>query len=88
MRGNWRFRSRPTPEVIGEQLRALGTIDHIVWLAPEARLASLSDDALIAGQQQGVMQCFRLIKALLGLGYGGKAAGLDGNHHTGASDRS
>jgi len=54
-----------TPEIIGEQLRALGTIDHIVWLAPEASPVFAVDEAVIEEQQQGVMQCFRLIKALL-----------------------
>jgi acyl transferase domain-containing protein/acyl carrier protein/SAM-dependent methyltransferase len=64
-----------TPNVIGEQLRALGNIDHIVWLAPEEPLASLTADALIEGQQHGVMQCFHLIKALLALGYGSRTLG-------------
>ena len=64
-----------TREVIGEQLRALGNIDHIVWLAPEERLASLTADALIEGQQHSVMQCFHLIKALLALGYGSRTLG-------------
>ncbi len=64
-----------TPKVIAEQFRALGNVDHIVWLAPEERPASLSADALIEGQRQGVMQCFHLIKALLALGYGSRALG-------------
>jgi len=65
-----------TAETIGEQLRALGPIDHVVWLAPEQRLKSISDDKIIEDQQRGVVQCFRLIKAVLGLGYGGKVLGL------------
>jgi NAD(P)-dependent dehydrogenase (short-subunit alcohol dehydrogenase family) len=65
-----------TAETIGEQLRALGPIDHVVWLAPEQRLESISDDKIIEDQQRGVVQCFRLIKAMLGLGYGGKVLGL------------
>ena len=64
-----------TPETIGEQLRALGAIDHVVWLAPEAQPTFAVDQAMIEGQRQGVVQCFRLIKAALDLGYGGNALG-------------
>ena len=64
-----------TAEQIGERLHTLGLIDHIVWLAPEQRLESVWDNAIIEGQQHGVLQCFRLIKAMLALDYGGKALG-------------
>jgi len=59
--------SGSAPEVIGEQ-PALETVDHIIWLAPEQPLAGLLADAIINEQQHGVLQLFRLIKALLGLG--------------------
>ena len=66
---------KTTREIIGEQLRAVGNVDHIIWLAPEEQPASLTADALIEGQQHGVMQCFHLIKALLALGYGSRILG-------------
>jgi len=53
----------------------LGSVDHLVWLAPEQRPPSPSDETIIEDQRQGVVQCFRLVKALLGLGYGGKPLG-------------
>ncbi|MEA2948986.1 MAG: polyketide synthase PksM, partial [Alphaproteobacteria bacterium] len=64
-----------TPEMIGEQLGVVGPIDHIVWLSPQALPAFSIDGAMIDAQQQGVLQCFRLIKAVLALGHGDKALG-------------
>jgi len=49
------------------------TIDHIVWIAPENILQSVSDESLIEQQEQGVIQVFRLLKTLLGLGFSSKA---------------
>ncbi len=59
-------------EEIAGKLNGLGPIDHILWAAPFHPPRSLSDDALIDDQKQGVLVVFRLIKALLGLGYGAK----------------
>jgi acyl transferase domain-containing protein len=45
---------------------------HVFWLAPHTPQLSLTQESLLAAQQQGVMTCFRLIKALLQLGYGSR----------------
>nr|BAP05595.1 CalG [uncultured Candidatus Entotheonella sp.] len=58
------------PEALSARLAALGPIDHLVWIAPSAQPDSLADEALITDQEQGVIQVFRLVKALLASGYG------------------
>jgi acyl transferase domain-containing protein/acyl carrier protein/SAM-dependent methyltransferase len=60
---------------IAEKLEVHDFIDHIVWIAPGDSLESLSDEALIEGQNQGVLQVFRMVKALLRLGYGSRDLG-------------
>ncbi|NRR01524.1 SDR family NAD(P)-dependent oxidoreductase [Brevibacillus sp. RS1.1] len=64
-----------TIEEIVDRLEELGSIDHLVWIAPFDAIDSLADHRLITGQDQGVILCFRTIKALLRLGYGGKELG-------------
>lgn len=64
-----------TMEEIVYRLEELGSIDHLVWIAPFDAIDSLADHRLIAGQDQGVILCFRTIKALLHLGYGSKELG-------------
>ncbi|MFA4132128.1 MULTISPECIES: SDR family NAD(P)-dependent oxidoreductase [unclassified Brevibacillus] len=64
-----------TIEEIVHRLEELGSIDHLVWSAPFDAIDSLADHRLITGQDQGVILCFRTIKALLRLGYGGKELG-------------
>ncbi|UED76955.1 SDR family NAD(P)-dependent oxidoreductase [Brevibacillus sp. DP1.3A] len=64
-----------TIEEIVHRLEELGSIDHLVWIAPFDAIDSLADHRLIAGQDQGVILCFRTIKALLCLGYGSKELG-------------
>ncbi|MFJ6208620.1 SDR family NAD(P)-dependent oxidoreductase [Lysinibacillus sp. NPDC092081] len=59
-------------DVITEKLKAQDTINHILWVAPHRNLTNLRDDSLINGQQKGSLQIFRIIKALLCLGYGDK----------------
>ncbi len=61
-----------TVEELATQLEPLGPIDHVVWLAPAAHGAFLTDDTLIEDQSKGVLPLFRLIKALLQAGYGSK----------------
>jgi len=65
-----------TIAAITEDLKARGPIDHIVWIAPANVLESPADDAVIEAQDRGVIQCFRMIKALLGLGYDEKEFSL------------
>jgi polyketide synthase PksM len=43
---------------------------HVFWLAPHHPQLMLTQESILAAQQQGVLVCFRLIKALLQLGYG------------------
>jgi acyl transferase domain-containing protein len=60
---------------ITRKLTEYGTIDHILWIAPYHQLRSLVDETLIKGQSQGVLQVFKIIKALLKLGYGTRELG-------------
>jgi polyketide synthase PksM len=64
-----------TIEEIAGKLEALDSIDHVFWIAPHHAMESLADDALIEEQNQGVLQVFRMIKALLSLGYGKRDLG-------------
>ena len=52
------------------KLKPVVPVDHILWIAPDNPLQSLTGDAIIHEQNQGVLQVFRLIKALLFMGYG------------------
>lgn len=59
-------------DTIGEtatKLEAHGPIDHIVWMAPDGTFSGTGDDAFIEEQNRGVLQVFRMVKALLLLGY-------------------
>jgi acyl transferase domain-containing protein/thioesterase domain-containing protein/aryl carrier-like protein len=51
------------------QLAAVAPIKHILWIAPDTALKSGAEEALILGQAEGVILIFRMIKALLRLGY-------------------
>ncbi|WP_245448623.1 SDR family NAD(P)-dependent oxidoreductase, partial [Bradyrhizobium nitroreducens] len=62
-------------ERIAERLEAMGQIDHVLWAVPAAAHELTSED-LIDAQQDGVFSGFRLIKALLSLGYGKQRLGL------------
>ncbi|TCS93646.1 SDR family NAD(P)-dependent oxidoreductase [Hazenella coriacea] len=59
-------------EKITQKLQSCGTIDHVIWIAPDHPLESLADDRLIEEQDQGVVQVFKILKAILQLGYGDK----------------
>ncbi|HWU88504.1 MAG TPA: SDR family NAD(P)-dependent oxidoreductase, partial [Kofleriaceae bacterium] len=65
----------PSVETIAARLRSLGEIDHVVWRAP-ASVAAIADPALIEAQAAGVIGLYRLIKALLALGYSTRTLGL------------
>ncbi|NEZ65368.1 SDR family NAD(P)-dependent oxidoreductase [Leptolyngbyaceae cyanobacterium CCMR0082] len=56
-------------------LDRLPGLAHILWIAPETEPLSLVDDRVIEAQDIGVIQLFRLVKALLSLGYGQKTLG-------------
>ena len=61
---------RNSIDQITKKLEAHGLVDHIVWVAPYNTLEPLADDVLIEEQNRGVLQVFRIVKALLRLGYG------------------
>ncbi|MBB6249453.1 beta-ketoacyl synthase N-terminal-like domain-containing protein, partial [Rhodanobacter sp. A1T4] len=56
---------------IEERLRTHGEIDHLVWIVGvgEIEAQTHDDEALILAQQQGIVLGFRLVKALLALGF-------------------
>ena len=64
--------SQDTIEAIAERLESGGPISHIIWVAPSQHPEILDSDEMIEQQNQGVLQIFRLIKAMLHLGYGKK----------------
>ena len=68
--------SRDTIEMITEQLEKIGSINHLIWIASPNSIKSITEERLIKEQHRGVLQVFRLIKALLRLGYGAKELGL------------
>jgi polyketide synthase PksN len=59
-----------------QKLTEYGMINHILWIAPNHQLKSVADETLIKGQNQGVLQVFKIIKALLKLGYRTKELGF------------
>ncbi|TKI59285.1 SDR family NAD(P)-dependent oxidoreductase [Brevibacillus antibioticus] len=62
-------------EAIVSKLQARGALDHIFWIAPDRSSDGLELEAVIAGQHEGVLLAFRLIKAVLDLGYGARSLG-------------
>lgn len=57
-------------EKVAKKLGAYGDINHVVWVGDDDLPDSLSDDTLLIKQNHGVMEIFRIMKALLRLGYG------------------
>jgi len=49
-----------------------GSLEHLMWIAPEPTGKTVADEGLLRDQQAGVVQFFRTIKALLSLGYASK----------------
>ncbi|MCU7925174.1 MAG: SDR family NAD(P)-dependent oxidoreductase [Candidatus Thiodiazotropha sp. (ex Dulcina madagascariensis)] len=64
-----------TIDVIAEKIEALGVAEHIIWIAPNDDLIRLDEEILIEDQRRGVILGFRLVKALLGLGYDARDLG-------------
>lgn len=71
-----KMHARATVSAIVTQLKAQEPLAHIVWVAKQTPKPARIDDSIIAGQQHGVLQVFRLIKALLALGYETKSLTL------------
>ncbi|HWU90308.1 MAG TPA: beta-ketoacyl synthase N-terminal-like domain-containing protein, partial [Kofleriaceae bacterium] len=61
---------------VADEIAACAGVDHVVWLAPVSAPSSVADEALIEGQEAGVIGLYRLIKALLRSGYGARPLGL------------
>lgn len=59
-------------EDIAEKLNSYGCIEHIICIFSSDVIPSAMDNCIIDGQWQGVIQIFRLVKALLKLGYDSK----------------
>lgn len=62
-------------DIITRKLSTIGEINHIIWLAPGSKINFMTDDALIDEQEEGVLQIFRIIKSMIGLGYRDKNIG-------------
>ncbi|MCR8987466.1 SDR family NAD(P)-dependent oxidoreductase [Brevibacillus laterosporus] len=62
-------------EEMVQKLSQHGPIDHMLWIAPEEQLPSLTDDSIIEGQEKGVIYLFTIIKSLLALGYDSRQIG-------------
>ncbi|MGX4256842.1 SDR family NAD(P)-dependent oxidoreductase [Bacillus sp. YH3-2-B2] len=66
-----------TPDHSSEQtLRELTAgyqdIRHFLWIAPDRFAPASASQEMLDEQENGVIQCFRFIKALLSLGYGNR----------------
>ena len=61
---------RDSVEGLTKKLKQKGPVDHMVWIAPDSPIAFVSDPALVREQNGGLLQLFRMVKALLALGYG------------------
>jgi len=59
-------------ERMRQAIAAWGEVGHVVWIVPPHHPGSPADDSLLAGHEGGVLFGFRLVKALLGEGYGEK----------------
>jgi len=58
-------------------LRSVGDIDRLIWVLPQDQTDEIESEQNIHQQSIGARFGFRLIKALLGLGYGGKLLRLN-----------
>ncbi|WP_221663808.1 type I polyketide synthase [Bacillus velezensis] len=61
--------SLDSAEQMAETLKAQGSFQHMIWAAPDHPVPSVYDADTADGQEHGVMQLFRLIKALLLLNF-------------------
>ena len=68
--------SEVTIESLTQQLKRLGNLQHIIWIAPESNLASAINKTLVEQQNLGLLYVFKLVKGLLALSYGNGDMGL------------
>ncbi|PEP90921.1 hypothetical protein CN582_28290 [Bacillus wiedmannii] len=69
------FQLGETIEEIINKMKLCGTIDHILWIAPECNIRYMNEEALVTEQNNGVLHTFRMIKALNHLGYDSRDLG-------------
>jgi len=70
------IKSESNSVAIAELLSQQANIDHIIWCAPKAMYKLPSANKLANGQYDGAIKLFRIIKALIQLGYGSESLGL------------
>ncbi|WP_345027195.1 SDR family NAD(P)-dependent oxidoreductase, partial [Flavivirga jejuensis] len=58
-----------TSKGIVKILEDINGIDQIFWLVSHIPLNTLTDESLLIEQNRGIFQCFRIIKALVEIGY-------------------
>ncbi|MBT2575227.1 amino acid adenylation domain-containing protein [Bacillus sp. ISL-51] len=58
-------------EAVTAEMKAAGPFDHIVWIAP-----SRGYEDIVKAQDEGVIQMYRVIKAMLALGYDSQQVSL------------
>ncbi|UJF34777.1 SDR family NAD(P)-dependent oxidoreductase [Paenibacillus hexagrammi] len=62
-------------EELASKMEEYGPIDHLIWMAPSQPLESAASEVCIADQECGVLHLFKVMKALLQLGYDAKDLG-------------
>ncbi|NKB61133.1 MAG: SDR family NAD(P)-dependent oxidoreductase [Gammaproteobacteria bacterium] len=69
------FHASDDMDAMEKQFAQFGDLEHIVWIASEPASGEVGQQ-IIENQYQGVIQVFRLVKALARLGYGDRALKL------------
>jgi polyketide synthase PksM len=54
---------------ISQQLRDIGPLRHLVWIARHAAVVTATDEAIIDGQRTDALSLFKIVKTLASLGY-------------------
>lgn len=70
------LKASDTIEEMAHKLKACGDFEHLLWIAAREPVGAAASDAPIEEQEKGVLHLFRLVKALLALGYGSKRIAL------------
>ncbi|MFJ5034433.1 SDR family NAD(P)-dependent oxidoreductase [Streptomyces sp. NPDC088560] len=72
----WTLTPSASAEETDAALRAVGRIDHLIWIAPDTRLEVTDLSGFSSAQEDGVIAAFRVIKALLRAGYDAHPLGI------------
>ena len=70
------LRAGESIEEIYEKLAEAEKVEHIIWIAHESEIERITEEEILKGQEAGVVMLFRLLKAMLKLGYGGNKLGF------------